>query len=84
MNGGQDATPAGHDHPGHSHESGNGHSHSHAPKDFGAALAVGTALNVGFVAVGLVVCLGPQRRHQLACYAAPSAWRWVQSRTMLI
>lgn len=32
----------------HSHA---GHSHSHAPKDFGFAFALGTALNLGFVAI---------------------------------
>ena len=39
-----------HDHglsPGHSH----GHGHHHAPKDFGKAFAIGTALNAGFVVV---------------------------------
>lgn len=36
----------GHDH-GHSH----GHGHSHAPADFGRAFAIGTLLNLGFVAV---------------------------------
>ena len=40
-----------HDH-GHSH--GGGHGHGHAPKDFGFAFAVGTALNLGFVAVEAV------------------------------
>ncbi|WP_024276273.1 cation diffusion facilitator family transporter [Hyphomicrobium sp. 802] len=44
---------SGHDHAGHSHD---GHSHgglghSHAPKDFGPAFALGTALNVAFVVV---------------------------------
>ena len=41
---------AGHDsddHHGHSH----GHDHSHAPKDFGMAFAVGTALNAAFVLI---------------------------------
>lgn len=33
---------------GHSHA---GHGHSHAPKDFGRAFAIGTALNLGFVLV---------------------------------
>lgn len=36
-------------HHGHSH--GPGHSHAHAPQDFGRAFAIGTALNLGFVAV---------------------------------
>jgi cobalt-zinc-cadmium efflux system protein len=38
----------GHSHGGHSHGS---HGHSHAPKDFGPAFALGTALNLGFVVV---------------------------------
>lgn len=37
----------GHDH-GHEH---GGHGHSHAPKSFGRAFAIGTALNMGFVIV---------------------------------
>ena len=37
----------GHDH-GHAH---GGHGHSHAPKSFGKACAIGTALNLGFVIV---------------------------------
>lgn len=46
----------GHDHSGHSHD---GHSHgglghSHAPKDFGPAFAIGTALNVAFVIVEVI------------------------------
>lgn len=36
----------GHHHHGHAH-----HGHSHAPKDFGRAFAIGTALNLGFVLV---------------------------------
>ena len=36
-------------HHGHSHA--HGHGHHHAPKDFGAAFAIGIALNLGFVAV---------------------------------
>jgi cobalt-zinc-cadmium efflux system protein len=43
-----------HDHAGHDHDhdhdhSHAGHSHSHAPKDFGAAFAIGAVLNAGFV-----------------------------------
>jgi cobalt-zinc-cadmium efflux system protein len=38
----------GHD---HSHGHGHGHGHSHAPADFGHAFAIGTALNLAFVAV---------------------------------
>ena len=40
-----------HDHIGHAH---GGHGHSHAPKDFGKAFAIGTALNVGFVIIEAV------------------------------
>jgi cobalt-zinc-cadmium efflux system protein len=36
------------------HEHGSGHSHSHAPKSFGMAFALGTALNIAFVAVEAV------------------------------
>jgi cobalt-zinc-cadmium efflux system protein len=42
------------DHSGHDHSSHAGHSHAshgHAPKDFGLAFAVGTALNLGFVII---------------------------------
>jgi cobalt-zinc-cadmium efflux system protein len=45
----------GHDHHDHKHGAGpdgghaGGHGHNHAPKDFGFAFAVGTALNLGFV-----------------------------------
>lgn len=46
------------DHAGHGHDDhaggGNGHGghgHSHAPASFGKAFAIGTALNIGFVAV---------------------------------
>ena len=42
-----------HDHEGHDHHHG-GLGHSHAPKDFGAAFAIGTALNLGFVVVQVV------------------------------
>jgi cobalt-zinc-cadmium efflux system protein len=41
-------------HADHKHTSGDGHSHTHAPKDFGPAFAIGTALNVGFVGVEVV------------------------------
>jgi len=40
-----------HDHDHHDHAHGHGHGHSHAPKDFGRAFAIGTALNLGFVLV---------------------------------
>src|SRR4029077_15770744 len=46
-----------HDHGGHQrndHANGNGHSHVHAPKNFGTAFAVGTALNLGFVIVEVI------------------------------
>ncbi|HWT96260.1 MAG TPA: cation diffusion facilitator family transporter [Terriglobales bacterium] len=38
-------------HGGHSHHHGHGHGHSHAPASFGAAFAIGTALNLGFVVI---------------------------------
>jgi cobalt-zinc-cadmium efflux system protein len=41
-----------HHHDGHDHEHGVGH--SHAPKDFGAAFAIGTSLNLGFVIVEVI------------------------------
>lgn len=52
----------GHDHGhnhghGHDHHHGHGHGHhghSHAPKNFGTAFAIGTALNFGFVLVEAV------------------------------
>ena len=43
----------GHDHEGH-HDHGHdhsGHGHAHAPANFGAAFAIGAALNIGFVIV---------------------------------
>ena len=45
-----------HDHAGHDHSHGSAHGpgHAHAPKDFGAAFAIGIALNIGFVAVEVV------------------------------
>lgn len=46
------AEAGGHDH-GHGHGHG-GHGHSHAPKNFGKAFAIGTALNFGFVIVEVV------------------------------
>lgn len=36
------------------HDHGNGSGHSHAPKSFGAAFAIGTALNFGFVILEVV------------------------------
>jgi cobalt-zinc-cadmium efflux system protein len=41
-------TGSGHDHDSHASH---GHAHAHAPASFGAAFAIGTALNVGFVIV---------------------------------
>ena len=41
-----------HDHD-HDHDHG-GHGHSHAPTSFGAAFAIGTALNLGFVVIEAV------------------------------
>lgn len=41
-----------HHHDGHDH--GHGVDHAHAPKDFGAAFAIGTALNFSFVIVEVV------------------------------
>ena len=54
-----------HDHEGHDHHHG-GLGHSHAPKDFGAAFAIGTALNMGFVVVQVVFGL---YAHSLALLA---------------
>jgi cobalt-zinc-cadmium efflux system protein len=42
-----------HDHS-HGHSHGGGHAHVHAPKDFGVAFAIGTALNLGFVIVEVI------------------------------
>jgi len=39
---------------GNDHAHGDGHSHVHAPKNFGTAFAVGTALNLGFVIVEVI------------------------------
>lgn len=44
----------GHDHHGHGQHRHGGHGHSHAPASFGRAFAIGTALNLGFVAVEAV------------------------------
>jgi cobalt-zinc-cadmium efflux system protein len=46
-----------HDHGGHEgndHAHGGEHSHVHAPKNFGTAFAIGTALNLGFVIVEVI------------------------------
>jgi len=45
-----DHTDASHAHEHHDHATG-AHGHSHAPKSFGRAFAIGTALNMGFVLV---------------------------------
>jgi cobalt-zinc-cadmium efflux system protein len=41
----------GHDDHDHHHGHAHGHGHSHAPASFGAAFAIGTALNLGFVII---------------------------------
>ncbi len=46
---GHDHDEHGHDHHDHDHHGHGHHGHSHAPKDFGAAFAIGAALNAGFV-----------------------------------
>jgi cobalt-zinc-cadmium efflux system protein len=46
---GHDHAEHGHDHHGHDHDHGHGHHGHYAPKDFGAAFAIGAALNAGFV-----------------------------------
>lgn len=56
MNDSKDAHDHTHGHVhnhGHTHDHGHDHGagHSHAPKDFGRAFAIGTALNLGFVIV---------------------------------
>jgi cobalt-zinc-cadmium efflux system protein len=43
-----------HDHDGNDHPHGAGHAHVPAPKDFGAAFAIGTVLNLGFVITEVV------------------------------
>ena len=43
-----------HLHEGHDHTHGAGHTHGHAPKDFGLAFAIGTALNLGFVIIEVI------------------------------
>jgi cobalt-zinc-cadmium efflux system protein len=48
------AEPEGHDNHGHHHDHGAGHVHAPAPKDFGAAFAIGTALNLGFVIIEVI------------------------------
>ena len=44
---------AGHEH-GHSHSHSHSHGHAHAPASFGRAFAIGTVLNLGFVAVEVI------------------------------
>lgn len=53
-------------HEGHDHADAGGGGHSHAPKDFGLAFAIGTALNFGFVVVEVVFGLSA---HSLALVA---------------
>ena len=53
-----------HDHDHHDHH--NGHGHDHAPKDFGAAFAIGTVLNIGFVIAELVYGLAANATALLA------------------
>jgi cobalt-zinc-cadmium efflux system protein len=43
-----------HTHDDHDHSNEPSKAHDHAPKDFGRAFAIGTALNVGFIAVEVV------------------------------
>jgi cobalt-zinc-cadmium efflux system protein len=67
----------GHDHDHHDHRDHHGHArrsrpchghhgHSHAPKDFGRAFAIGTALNLGFV---LIEAAAGLMTHSLALLA---------------
>ena len=48
------ATGHGHHHSHDAHGHHHGHGHAHAPKNFGAAFAVGTGLNAGFIIVEAV------------------------------
>ncbi len=73
------------DHGGESHDH-SGHDHAHAPADFGAAFAIGIALNVGFVAIeaayGLIagsVALLSDAGHNLGDVLGLSA-AWLASR----
>ncbi len=73
------------DHGEESHDHG-GHDHAHAPADFGAAFAIGIALNVGFVAIeaafGLIagsVALLSDAGHNLGDVLGLSA-AWLASR----
>ena len=73
------------DHGEESHDHG-GHNHAHAPADFGAAFAIGIALNVGFVAIeaafGLIagsVALLSDAGHNLGDVLGLSA-AWLASR----
>ncbi len=73
------------DHGGESHNH-SGHDHAHAPADFGAAFAIGIALNVGFVAIeaayGLIagsVALLSDAGHNLGDVLGLSA-AWLASR----
>lgn len=73
------------DHGEESHDHG-GHDHAHAPADFGAAFAIGIALNIGFVAIeaafGLIagsVALLSDAGHNLGDVLGLSA-AWLASR----
>ncbi len=73
------------DHAEESHDHG-GHDHAHAPADFGAAFAIGIALNLGFVAIeaayGLIagsVALLSDAGHNLGDVLGLSA-AWLASR----
>ena len=57
---------AGQDHAGHDHSSHSHAGHSHGPASYGRAFAIGTALNVGFVAVEAFFGL---RAHSMALLA---------------
>ena len=48
-----DHDPGSHDH-GHA---GRDHAHAHPPADFGPAFAIGIALNVGFVAIAMIMAV---------------------------
>lgn len=50
----------------HDHDHSHHHGHAHAPRDFGAAFAIGTVLNAGFVAAELVAGLAAHATALLA------------------
>lgn len=55
-----------HAHAHHDHDHGDGHGHAHAPRGFGAAFAVGAALNTAFVAAELLFGLAAHATALLA------------------